>query len=290
MIKIGDTTKKTFYLLFIYSLIIIGKTTCQYFQYYSNSNNFTYSLLLLLSYCFKVVAVFFEFYQRRSFKKNITQPSRFTIKVILFYIIVISLQVVDVIYKILRNASKDYNEIKNETDKEKGEYLYSSALLSNAQLLIISFLSFIILHYKFGKHKITGVLVTIVSILFPIIFYLIDEKQSKYNTFFMTLPSHLFEGIIDVLIKYLLSIKLHSPYLILFITGLFQSISCIILMFTDKTSENNEVQLITTGFVICFIFNVIFKGASYYMTIFINYKYTPAHKIISNSFALFVFF
>ena len=155
------------------------------------------------------------------------------------------------------------------------------------KLLIIGVLSFIILHYKFGKHKIIGLLVTIVSIVFPITFSIIVEKQSNVQSFFKTLPSHLFEGIIDVLIKYLLSIKFQSPYCILFFTGLFQCISCIILMFTDKTEHN---QFLSTGFVICCIFSVIFKGAKYYMNIFINYKYTPAHKIISNSFALFVFY
>ena len=275
MIKIGDTTKKTFILLLIYSLIIIGNTTCKFF--YRSTNNFTYFLLLLLSYCFKVVAGFFEIYQRRSFRKKLTQPSANTIKVILFYLIIIALQCADVFYKITRN--NDVNDEKN--------YLYFSFLLSNSQLLIIGVLSFIILHYKFGKHKIIGLLVTIVSIVFQITFSLIVEKQSNVQSFFKTLPSNLFEGIIDVLIKYLLSIKFQSPYCILFFTGLFQCISCIILMFTDKTEYN---QFLSTGFVICCIFSVIFKGAKYYMNIFINYKYTPAHKIISNSFALFVFY
>ena len=93
----------------------------------------------------------------------------------------------DVFYKITRN-----NDVNNEKN-----YLYFSSLLSNSQLLIIGVLSFIILHYKFGKHKIIGLLVTIVSIVFPITFSLIVEKQSNVQSFFKTLPSHLFEGIID---------------------------------------------------------------------------------------------
>ena len=125
MIKIGDTTKKTFILLLIYSLIIIGNTTCTFFH--RSTNNFTYFLLLLLSYCFKVVAGFFEIYQRRSFRKKITQPSANTIKVILFYLIIIALQCADVFYKITRN-----NDVNNEKN-----YLYFSSLLSNSQLLII---------------------------------------------------------------------------------------------------------------------------------------------------------
>ena len=288
MIKLGDTTKKTFYFLLIFSIIIIGNITFKFLVNLESSsiNNFDYVLVILFTYLFKVTAGFYELYLRRSFRTKIKQPSKLQLKDYLIYVLLIILELMNVFIQLFSKIM-NLKKLKEDTNNSNNYflYLYYYSVLSNSQLLIISFLSFFILHYKFGKHKITGLIITILSVIFPIFIDLLtNEKKPAFTSVLITLSSYFIEGVIDVLVKYLLSIKYQSPYWILFLTGSFQCLLCVVFL-CISSKESGDPSTWLTSTIIFSILRIISKGVIYYINIFINYKYTPAHKIVSNSFA-----
>ena len=106
-----------------------------------------------------------------------------------------------------------------------------------------------------------------------------SEKNSEIEFIYSGVPFHSYES----------SSKAQSEITVISTVSMILVILLCFFVFRNLLPVGFSVGAILIS-VLFALSSVIFKGAKYYMNIFINYKYTPAHKIISNSFALFVFY
>ena len=269
MIKLAQNKRKTIILLFSFSIII----TIQSILYgHLNKYNSIYSLLAVtIGFSTKLLSGFLECSMRKTFRKPFSQPFSLTIKDYVIYLCIIILEII-----ILMPIA--FGKFNSQTD------LNIYYLNNNLQIIFIFIFTKFIFNYKIGKHKIIG-LVIIIGVIIPLLFYFQMKLSKKLLSFLIYILS---EGVAEVLEKYLFQIKQQNPYLLIFVTGIAQS-SFLIFIFIFNNHFNNENDIDRRG-IVFLIFCAIFQGAYTYMKIAINYKFSPSHKIISESFSyIFVF-
>lgn len=269
MIKLGENKFKTIILLLSFSIII----TIQSILYsHLNKYNSIYSLLAVtIGFSTKLLSGFLECSMRKTFRKPFSQPFSLKIKDYLIYLFIILLEIVI----LLPIAFGAFNSQTN---------LNIYYLNNNLQIIFICIFTKLVFHYKISKHKIIGLFI-IVGVIIPLLFYF-QIKLSK--TFLSFLIYILSEGIKEVLEKYLFQIRQQNPYLLIFVTGIGQSCYLIVLFILTNHFYNQD-NIDRRG-ILFLIFCAIFQGAYTYMVIAINYKFSPSHKLISESFSyIFVF-
>ena len=269
MIRFASRTLKPMILLLVFGIVIVTKDYC--LSYLVNRNELFANLSFLFGFVSKLFSGILECFMRKSFKKSIKQTSPLTCKDYFFYALIIIIEILVLSQVItLRNLAKFYTL----------NYLILPVFAS-IQIFFICIFSFFILKYKFGNHKKTGLIITIIGIIPIMIKYIdFDYKNEHIRAIIFISILIVFKALTEVLIKYLLLIKNQSPYLLLFITGIPQSIILTILFFIFL--PNNNKHQIDYKIILMLIWSIISQVLFHYTRIAINFKYTPSHKIVSD--------
>ena len=298
MFSIGETRKNLFILLLVFGPIVFGKELIQAMFVYRYKTQYLFTNLLdFCGYSTKLFSGIFECVLRKAFKYTTKEPSPLFFKDYCVYTLIIILEGISLF------CSMSYSTITVTFTN-----IYMVSLLSGFQIYIISLLAFFVLKYKFGKHNLTGLIIILIGLLFSIPIYIFEIKQNfieneHYKTesdiikdlilyFIYHISILIIGGVVEVLEKYLLLVKNQSPYKLLFIVGLSQCILSIFFIVKDyyDYSKFDTPEPFDKTSLICLIFGVIFQGVYYYMRLVINYKFTPAHRSISDSLsAIFMF-
>ena len=304
MFSIGETRKNLFFLLILFGPIIFGKELIQAMFVFRYQDVYLFTNLLdFCGYSTKLFSGIFECVLRKTFKQKTKEPSPLFFKDYCVYTLIIILEGIALF------CSMSYSE-----DTVSFNNIYMVSLLSGFQIYIISLLAFFVLKYKFGKHNLTGLIIILIGLLFSIPIYIFeiktnffderykkDEKESDiikdlFFYFLFHISIVIIGGIVEVLEKYLLLVRNQSPYKLLFIVGLSQCILSIfflvydIITYAKKIEAKEHIEPFDKNSLICLVFGIIFQGVYYYMRMAINYKFTPAHRSISDSLsAIFMF-
>ena len=285
MLKIGERRKQVFVFLIILGPIIFGQNIILSMFLFEFQDDFFYTdLLVFFGFFTKLFAGIFEIILQKGFHIKLKEPSPLTVKDYAIYIIIIFLEVL--------SLQLNINFYILNAHLFKNEYLFAS--LTGLQIFIISSLSFVIFKFRFGKHRIIGLVFIFFGLLFtiPIFVFQINKVLTSREIiiFCLTQLGIVFiGGIVEVLQKYLLLVKNQSPYKMVFIIGLFQCLSMIYFI-VDSFLKLKATFTIEPGIIL--IFGIVVQGAYHYMRLAINYKFSPAHRSTADylsSIIMFIF-
>ena len=271
MLKFGEGTIKQIIVIILFGIIAFSKDiTLSYLL--KNNSLFAY-FAFVIGFGSKLFSGVLECLLRRSFKYSMKKPSSLSFKDYITYMLIIVLEVI-VISQVwtFKNGIFSY------------EIFFLFPMLMNCQIFIIGFSSYLILDYKFGNHKIAGLIISFVGMIvilyfFPLVYFIEQRLQNLIITLVIVITG----GLTEVLEKYLLVDKNQNPYLLICITGIPQTIILVIYLFF---LQDQYILEITVSNIIFFILCIISQSLYHYMRIVINYKYTPSLKIIADSFSL----
>ena len=273
MIRFSSRTLIPMILLLVFSIVIVTKDF--FLSYLVEKNKMFGYLAFLFGFVSKLFSGILECCMRKGFKKSIKHPSPLACKDFFIYVVIIIIEIL---------VLSQVNTFINGTQYYTYTYLILP-VFSSIQIFFICIFSYLILKYKFGNHKKTGLTITAIGIIPIMIKYFIYDYNSKhiYGLIIINILI-VFKALTEVLVKYLLLIKNQSPYLLLFITGIPQSIILIIVYFVlFNTKEQYQIDY---SIVLLFIWSIFTQVLFHYARIAINFKYTPSHKIVSDCIGL----
>ena len=275
MLKFGEKTLKPIIVIILFGIIAFSKDlTLSYLL--SNNSLFAY-FAFVTGFGSKLFSGVLECLMRRSFKYSMKKPSSLSLKDYFTYMLIIVLEVI-----VISQAWTFKNGVLSY------ENFFLLPMLMNCQIFIISFSSYLILDYKFGNHKIAGLIISFVGMIvvlycFPLVYFI----KNRLQNFIITLVIVITGGLTEVLEKYLLVNKNQNPYLLICFTGIPQTIILVIFLFFP---QEKYILEITVGNILFFILCILSQSLYHYMRIAINYRYTPSLKIIADSFSLVLSF
>ena len=284
LFKIGDTYFQTYVIIILFSITIFFQKLFYMTILQKIAGNYLF-LLFTLGYTTKLTSGIFECFLQKDFNYKLKASSKLLFKDYWLYAAMILLELCS------NNAHLFFDlETVRTNFFQKEVRLSFDFLFSTFEIFIICIGSFYFLKYKIGKHKLAGLIIIFVGLIVPIPKYVDDSTNSLNTQFYILIKFFIynFEAAAEVIEKYLLLYKSQSPYLLLFLQGVFQTIISLIFLFINlgKTSVKCEwyvIMLIYIGFIIV-------EGAYHYLRIAVIYKLTPTHKIVSSSLAYFAFF
>lgn len=294
LFKIGDTYFQTYVIIILFSITIFFQKLFYMTILQKIARTYLF-LLFTLGYTTKLTSGIFECFLQRDFNYKLKASSKLLFKDYWLYAAMILLE-------LCSNNAHLFFDLKTVRDyffqNVEDIRLSFDFLFSTFEIFIICIGSFYFLKYKIGKHKLAGLIIIFVGLIVPIPKY-VDDSTNYLNTQFYILIKFFiynFEAAAEVIEKYLLLYKSQSPYLLLFLQGLFQTIISLIFLFINlgKTNNadnpNNEENPNWYVIMLIYIGFIIVEGAYHYLRIAVIYKLTPTHKIVSSSLAYFAFF
>ena len=171
--------------------------------------------------------------------------------------------------------------------------IYMDLGLKGIQIFFACTLCIIILKYKFENHKKGGLIIMGIGLALNFILSLTMESGFDTTVFICQLLDNIVAGIQEVSEKYLMYFEYESPFIILFYEGIFSFVLLLIIFLFDIFLSGNGINptltLIKENWYYLLPFSITCYGYNFFSKM-INNKLSPTHRMISDTFATFIFF